>query len=112
MINLPKTLAAWGSSAFEQAFKAETAALDAGVLPLQEGLSHSTNALADSFEFMLLSAREENEALVVTAGIFYQGIVAGCSCADDPTPVEPQTECCEVELTIRWPDARTEIRLL
>ena len=112
MISLPKTLAAWGSPAFEQAFKAETAALDAELLPLQEGLSHSTNALADRFEFVLLSAREEGDALLLKAGIFYQGIVAGCSCADDPTPVEPQTEYCEVELTIHRPDAHTEIRLL
>ncbi len=112
MVSLPKTLAAWGSPAFERVFKAETADLDAVLLPLQEGLSHSTNALADTFEFVLLAAREENDTLVLKAGIFYQGIVAGCGCADDPTPVEPQTEYCEVELTIHRPDARTKIVLL
>jgi hypothetical protein len=33
-------------------------------------------------------------------GVFFSGIVAGCRCADDPTPVEPQDEYCEFQFEI------------
>jgi hypothetical protein len=33
-------------------------------------------------------------------GVFYAGIVAGCSCADDPTPVDTTTEYCELLLDL------------
>ncbi len=112
MIRLPRTLANWKQPRFEQIFKEETAAIDPERLPLQQGLSHSTHALDEGVEFVLLSAREEADHLRLKAAIFYQGITAGCSCADDPTPIDPVTECCEVILRIHPPDGRTEIELL
>ena len=45
-------------------------------------------------------------------GIFYTGVVAGCSCADDPTPVEEQHEYCEVLIEINRATAEAVIRLL
>jgi len=112
MIRMPLTLASWETSEFERTFKEEAATIDPALLPLQQGLSHSTHALAEGLEFVLLDAREEEGRLRIRAGIFYRGIVAGCSCADDPTPIEPVTEYCEVLLRIHRPDGRTEIELL
>ena len=43
---------------------------------------------------MLLSASEDAGLLRVKAGIFYTGIIAGCSCADDPTPIDELNEYC------------------
>lgn len=112
MILLPETLAAWNTPGFEAAFKREAASLDPKLLPLQQGLSHSNHALDDDLEFVLLEAHEDDDLLVIKAGIFYQGIVAGCSCADDPTPIEPQTEYCEVLFEIQTSDGQAEIELL
>ena len=40
---------------------------------------------------------------------FDTSLIAGCSCADDPTPVEPQPEYCEVELQIEKATGLTAI---
>ncbi|MEZ5541890.1 MAG: hypothetical protein R3F42_07590 [Pseudomonadota bacterium] len=45
------------------------------------------------------------------AGLFYTGIIAGCSCADDPTPVEEQAEYCVVDITIDRLTGAATIRL-
>ena len=51
-------------------------------------------------------------SILVKAGIFYTGIIAGCSCADDPTPLDEQNEYCELELNINKETAETTIVLL
>ncbi len=91
---LPLSLAAWNTPDFRAVFTREIEALDAGMLPLQQGLS-GTSAVADEpFRAMLIAAEETAGGLRVKAGVFYAGIVGGCSCADDPTPLESQPEYC------------------
>jgi hypothetical protein len=45
-------------------------------------------------------------------GVFFSGIITGCSCADDPTPVETQNEYCELLFAIDKATAETTITLL
>ena len=49
---------------------------------------------------MVIGASEEAGLIRARVGVFFHGVIAGCSCADDPTPVEPQQEYCELELAI------------
>jgi hypothetical protein len=99
MLRLPASLAAWGTPGFAAALKRELAG--AGTqLPLQQGLSATGYALDGRIEAMLLGAEETTGEIVVKVGVFYAGIVAGCNCADDPTPVEPQPEYCELRIAI------------
>ena len=97
---LSRSLCAWGSGAFEATLKEEIAQLGADVLPLQQGLSSGSTSLDANLEVMVLRVTEESDRLRVRAGIFYSSIVSGCSCADDPTPVDENREYCEVELEI------------
>lgn len=99
-LRLPLSLAAWGSPAFAATLKQELEAQDAGCLPLQQGLSTGSAVLDNGFSVMVLGAEATPEAIRVRLGVFFSGIVAGCSCADDPTPVEAQNEYCELVLTI------------
>ena len=46
------------------------------------------------FRVMPLATEATADRLRVKAGVFYAGIVGGCSCADDPTPLESQPEYC------------------
>ena len=63
-------------------------------------------AVADEpITVLLLTAEADAEQLRVKVGIFFAGVLAGCSCADDPTPVEAQEEYGEWLLTIRRPNA-------
>jgi len=109
---LPRALAAWGTPAFAAVLKAELAQLGPDELPLQEGLSGSSYATPTPPQAVLLSATDAGDTLLVKVGLFYTGIIAGCSCADDPTPVDEQTEYCEVMLTIHKANGAAEVRLL
>ncbi len=104
MIHLPRSLAAWPTSAFAAVLKDEIEHLDAALLPLQQGLTQSSHANTDSLSVAILGVVEQPHCLQVNAGLFYTGIIAGCSCADDPTPVDEINEYCEVRIDL---DKRT-----
>ena len=112
MVRLPKSLASRGTPAFEKTFKSELRTVDPQLLPLQQGLTHSNHALADDLAFVLLNHMEEEGELLVKVGIFYKGIIAGCSCADDPTPVDEITEYCELLVHIDRESGEAQFELL
>jgi len=49
---------------------------------------------------MVLASEDVGHEIALRIGVFYRGIIAGCSCADDPTPVEPVNEYCELNLRL------------
>lgn len=112
MIRLPKSLNAWGTPEFEAVLKREIATLDAASLPLQQGLSVSSHVTERPIQAMILGTGEDAGRIRVKAGIFYTGIIAGCSCADDPTPIDEQTEYCVVEFDIDRATAQATVTLL
>lgn len=112
MIRLSQSLRAWGSPEFQDVLKKELEQLDAGQLPLQQGLTTSSHALAGEFSVMITRVSEMATVICVRAGIFYTGITAGCNCADDPTPVEGQSEYCEVQIDIDKLTAEAVVMLL
>ena len=112
MIYLAESLAAWGTPAFRDTLKSEIARLGPDDLPLQQGLSGSSYATDTPPQAVVLGTTDEGDCLRVKAGLFYAGIIAGCSCADDPTPVEEQTEYCEVLLEIDKARGETKVSLL
>ena len=97
---LKNTLAAWNTPEFEAIAKQEILGLNPDLLPLQQGLSHSNTANADSLSVRIISTAEQPEKLQIKAGLFYTGIIAGCSCSDDPTPNDEMNEYCEVRIDI------------
>ena len=90
----------FGDSDFERILKNEIEQLDAKLLPLQQGLSTGGYALYDTFKVMVISVAELDNQFHVKAGIFYHGVIAGCSCSDDPSPTDVTTEYCEVMFEI------------
>ena len=112
MIKLPKALAVWPSADFNSVLMAELEQLDAEKLPLQQGLSQSSYTSDDKFSVMIISTSDEAERIRIKVGIFYSGVIAGCNCADDPTPIDPQPEYCELELKIDKATAEATVRLL
>lgn len=112
MIRLTQSLNAWGTPDFEGTLKAEIGQLGAEQLPLQQGLSTSSYALDDKLDVRIIGISEEAGFIRAKVGIFYAGITPGCSCADDPTPVEEQVEYCVVQLDIDKTTAETTVALL
>jgi len=111
-IRLPNSLRAWGTPAFEAVLKQEIEQLDAAELPLQQGLARSSHVTERPFQAMLISASEDAGLLRVKAGVFYTGIIAGCSCEDDPTPIDELNEYCVVRFDIDMKTAATTVTLL
>ena len=110
-VSLPQSRAAWNTPDFDTVFKREVEQLDAGLLPLQQGLT-GTSSVADApFTVLLLRATAAGDCLRVKAGIVYAGILGGCSCADDPTPLEAQPEYCELWFDIDLRSGEADIRL-
>jgi hypothetical protein len=112
MIRLPAALNAWNSPQFMAVLKREIEQLGGARLPLQQGLTASSHALDDSFDAMIISTADESGFIRTKVGIFFSGIITGCSCADDPTPVEPQNEYCELIFTIDKSTAEATVTLL
>jgi hypothetical protein len=111
MLILAKSLAAWGTPHFDAVLKDELAQ-HAAELPLQEALAHSSTVADTPVTVLIHRALHTGSAIRVTAGIFYEGLLGGCACANDPTPESPYTEYCEVEVEIDEASGAATVKLL
>ena len=112
MIRLPDSVRAWGGPDFESVLKREIAALDPTALPLQQALSVSSHVAERPVQATILACGSDGGRICVKAGIFYSGIIAGCSCADDPTPMAEQAEYCVLQFDIDPATAEATVTLL
>ncbi len=110
MMRLDNTLSAWGDRGFEHILKQELV-LNAAHLPLQQGLS-TGNYVADApITATIINVIDKQGVIQVRVGIFFQSLIGGCSCADDPTPVSEINEYCELLLEIDKKTALTGVVL-
>ncbi len=109
-MRLEKALQAWGTPDFEPILRQEIAQ-NVSQLPLQQGLSAGNYVSEAPITVAIDSIIEMQEEIRIKAGIFYQSVTGGCSCADDPTPVSEINEYCQVRLDIDKTGAATSIRL-
>lgn len=100
MIRLNKALMVWGTSDFGTVLRQELENLGAEYLPLQQGLINSSYVIDTPITVTINSIAEREDAILVRVGVFFQGVMAGCSCADDPTPTSENNEYCELSLEI------------
>lgn len=112
MLKLNKVLLANHSPEFKKILKNEIQDIDPNVLPLQQGLSLSSYVGKSPFSTVILNISEEADYINIKAGIFYTGIIAGCSCSDDPSPTDEQNEYCELLFSVNKKTANTEVELL
>ena len=112
MIRLDNALRAWGKPEFKAILKQEIERMDAEQLPLQQGLTTGSYAVSNQLTAMINSVSEAEHHIRVTAGIFYKSVIGGCSCADDPTPVNENNEYCVVRLEIDKATAATSVSLV
>lgn len=111
-MKLTTALNAWGTPAFEAILKHEIEQMDAELLPLQQGLSQSSYTDGANRRAMITSVTEGAGFIRAKTGIFYTGMIPGCSCADDPTPMSELAEYCEVQFDIDKITAETTVTLL
>ncbi|MBL4711062.1 MAG: hypothetical protein JKX75_00930 [Gammaproteobacteria bacterium] len=112
MFYLPLSLDAWDSNDFKTIIKKEVCSIDPNLLPLQQGLSQSSYAISDSLSVSIISMHHNNDYLLIKTGLFYTGVISGCNCADDPTPVVENQEYCETLFCIDKKTAETTVTLI
>ena len=113
MVQLKNTLNARYSKDLSRVFINEVMQLPIDVLPLQQALQMGSHALKDNMQIMITHIIDDRQDFVIiTAGIFYSSLIAGCNCADDPTPVDLISEYCEVKFKIDTGNADTEVSLI
>lgn len=112
MITLEKSLSFSDSENFQQVFRDEVCQLDKHLLPLQQGLKQGSHVSDSPIDVVVMSAQHFDDKIIVKTSIFYNSIIAGSCCADDPTPLDELTENCELEFVIDKDTAETNIKLL
>lgn len=112
IFTLKKTLYSIRASAIKKIAKEEIEGIDPLLLPLQQGLTLSSYVGNTPFKAVVLNITSEKENIAVKSGIFYTGIIAGCSCSDDPSPTDEQNEYCELLFMINKQTAETSVKLL
>ncbi len=110
-LHLPELVAAWDRPDFDTVLAARLAALGQPALPLQAGLRHGNYALDAPLSVVPLRRERRGDRLWLRARLFYTSVIAGCSCADDPTPVDTLTESCEIELSLDPASGAAQITL-
>ncbi len=109
MIRLQQSLRAWGTPEFGRVFKQELALVGNHALPLRKALSVGSHVTETPLTVMVISMQETPTTIRIHAGLFFTSIIAGCSCADDPTPMSEYPEHCELVLEIDRASAETEL---
>jgi len=112
MFYLPLSLQAFDTPEFSIVLKQEICSLDPILLPLQQGLENSSYAISDKLSLTVLKVAQDEKCIYVKAGLLYNGIIAGCSCTDDPTPTDETNEYCEVSFNINRQTAQTTVNLV
>ncbi len=107
-----KSLQFYNTADFKKVLKEDIHNCSPERLPLQQGLTHSSYVSKNPFSAIILNTTENTQSIQVKAGIFYTGIIAGCSCSDDPSPTDEQNEYCELLFSINKETAETEVKLL
>ena len=112
MIQLTQSLGAWNTLEFNDVLQQEIVRLDRDLLLLHQGLTIGSYVTDHPIQAMILDSRDDTNLIHVKAGIFYTGIIAGCSCADDPTPIAEQNEYCVLQFCIDKQTAETTVTLV
>jgi len=116
MITLPISLKSWHKNGFDETFKQnlklELALVDHEHLPLQQGLSLSSYVSNEKISVIIHKTEETPKSIIIKSGIFYSGIIAGCSCSDDPSPIDTQNEYCDLMIDIDKTTAEASISLI
>jgi len=110
-MKLPRSSASYGTPDFTRCFIAEVSALPSGSLPLQQAMAQGNMVTDDAPQVMINSIDCDEQQLRVTAGVFFTSVIGGCSCADDPSPVDKINEYAELEFLICLDDASTQVRI-
>ncbi len=95
----------------KQALRDELRALPDDALPLQRSLRHGSIALKNELEPLIYACRRTGDDFEMDCELFYHSIVAGCQCADDPSPDERLTESVRLRMRLAAPQGEVSFAI-
>lgn len=95
--SLPASVEHWGSPRFDSTLKAELRKLKRGTLPLTQATTQGGMVDDSDISVSVLKSSESNDSIVVRASVFFDEIVGGCNCHDDPVS---ENAHCTLRVTI------------
>ncbi len=107
-LRFPDTLHAWDTPEFEAVFKRELVQ-QAAQLPLQQCVSRGSHATDAPPVVVAVQVQATPQKLRIRTRVMFSSVIAGCSCADDPTPQSEFTECAELLVEIDRGTAQASI---
>lgn len=99
------SLTNWGSDSFSQTLKNEMENLEASVLPLDKGTTQGGLVDDSNISATIINFTEEEGYIQAKVGVFFNEIIGGCSCGDDPLS---ENAYCEIQVSIDKATAEAE----
>lgn len=109
MIRLQKTLEAMHSDQISRVLKREIEMLGQGILPLHLGTQHGGMVDDGNITVTVNKVSSSEKELTASVGIFFNEIVGGCSCGDDPVT---QNAYCELLVEVEVTTGKARFSLL
>ena len=91
------SLSQWNTDNFSSALKQELQHLKAGTLPLHKATNQGGIVDDSNLSVTVLTAHEYDEHIEIIIGVFFNEIIGGCNCHDDPVS---ENSYCEIMLNI------------
>ncbi len=110
--DLRQALTAWPGSEARRYFELQIQRLDPAQLPLQQGLTQGSHVADEGFAAMVIAVAATDDLITVKAGIGYRSLIAGCNCADDPTPQDTLAEYCVIRLLLQHDGTVRQVELV
>ncbi len=108
MTKLTDSLNEWGSEGFKRTLKQEIESLNDGILPLDHATCQGGKADGSNISALVNSASESETQIEINVGVFFDEIIAGCNCGDDPMS---ENTFCDLLVTIDKVTAEAKFKL-
>ncbi|MDH5472618.1 MAG: glucosamine--fructose-6-phosphate aminotransferase [Gammaproteobacteria bacterium] len=109
MQKLTASLNAWNTESFNHTLKNEIENLAPGILPLEQTTTQGGMVDDKNISATITSSSETGELIQVKTGIFFNEIIGGCSCGDDPAS---ENAYCEIMISIDKKTATATFKII
>ena len=97
------------SGLFARQLKHELEHLQAGTLPLEQATTQGGQVDDSNIAVNVIEVREHGDWIRARVGIFFNEVVGGCSCGDDPLSVNAY---CQIQVSIDRASAEAEFAVI
>ncbi len=109
MTRLNLSLNDCGSGLFARQLKRELEHLQPGTLPLEQATTQGGQVDDGNISATVVEVREDGGVVHARVGIFFNEIVGGCSCGDEPLSVNAY---CQIQVSIDRASAEAEFAVI